>query len=568
MKRVISLLLTFVMILSMMTVSVMAAEPASVTAKADYTAKVINVVYNNTANYDCYVTIYMVDADEYDDDVFEDFGTNGSIIRMATVEAGASSEAKVTLVLGDDIKTGNYNIYAAPSGNNGAEYYAKIEAPLYIIGETADEGVETVAQVLEFINGGTENNISTRAYMRLRKALGLTGNPTWRNAYVYAIRANDFGGSFASITEVENALNIADAVYAIRNASSDTLLAAIEAGSETLGLDIENKDYKNEAYNSKILDAFAETIKDEDIKSKDAIVSAFVDSIAFTVINNGTVSEKAAAFSTYQKSLGISDALLALINDKGAEVVARHFEGFTAEKSSDVTTKVTDILAAIANEPSKDPVYVPQGGGNGGGSGFGSGVTIPNEYASQTTTPDYTTTFSDVPSNHWANAPVEYLASVGVLAGKGDGKFAPDSIVTREEFVKMIVSAFKYTNAGDGIEFADVVKGHWAYDYIKVAYENNIVKGISEDKFGIGSPITRQDMAVIIMRVVNDKKIELIGNASSFMDDDKIAGYAKESVMELVAGGILNGYSDGTFRPEGSLTRAEAAKVIYTLINR
>ena len=294
----------------------------------------------------------------------------------------------------------------------------------------------------------------------------------------------------------------------------------------------------------------------------------FNEAVALAVINTGTAAQKAVALETYQDALGISDALLALIKGEnaGADVVARHLDGFTTTEPSELVEKITTILAGIGNEPSKDqtnPSYI--GGGNGGGVG---GVTIPNEYASQTTTPDYTTTFSDVPGSHWANAPVEYLANIGVVAGKGNGKFDPDGIVTREEFVKMIVAAFKYTNAGEGIDFADVPSSHWAYSYIKIAYENNIVKGLSDTAFGVGSPITRQDMAVIISRVVADKQITLSGTAESFADGGKIADYAKAAVAELAGAGVLNGYTDGTFKPEGSLTRAEAAKVIYALVNR
>jgi len=569
MKKVISLLLSVVMILSLMSVSVIAAEPAEVTAKVNYTAKTIDVVYKNTANYDCFVTIYMVDADDYDGDVFYGYDEDGSIIRMAVVDAGANSDANATFVLGADIKTGDYNIYAAPSGKYGMDYYAKIETPLSIIGETADEGEQTIASVLEFVNAGTDKNISTRAYARLRSALNLSSNPVWRNAYLFEIKNADFAGNFASIADVDNAIKMADALYAVRNASSDTLATVIANNSDILALDVENADYKNQTYNAMILEAYAAKLKADDVKSRSAAGVAFDESIAFTVFNNGSVAERAATFTKYQNSLGISDALLSLIKDKGAEVVARHMTDFKSEIKSEIVTKITDVLAAIGNEPSNEPVYVPSGNKGGGGS-VGGGITIPNDVVipDPVVVPESNAVFADVAKSHWANEPVEALAKLGVVSGKGNGKFDPESTVTREEFVKMIVGAFGIESKDGVIDFADVPASHWAYEYIRTAYAKNIVKGISWDKFGVGSPITRQDMAVIIMRVVKDKEIELTGNASSFKDDNLIADYAKESVMELVAGGVINGYNDGTFRPEGPLTRAEAAKVIYALMNR
>ena len=567
MKKVISLLLSVAMILSLMTVPAMAADPASVTAKANYTTKIIEVVYNNTANYDCYVTIYMVDVDECNKAVFD--YQNHDFVRTATVEADANSEVKVEFVFGSDIKTGSYNFYAAPSGKNGADYYAKTANALSLIGETADEGDETIGSVIERINSAPQNSISIIIYSKLREVLGLQSNPSWRKTYLYEIKLADYSGAFATITDIDEAVKIADALNAVRSASPDTLAKVVADGSDVLALDTENADYKNEAYQPLILEAYAAKLVANDVKSRTANAAAFDESIAFTVFNRGTVSEKATAFTKYQKALGISDSLLALINEKGAEVVARHIGDFTAADKTAVVTKITDVLAAIANEPSNDPVYVPSGNKSGSGS-VGGGVTIPNDVVipDPVVVPTPASVFTDVPSNHWANAPVEYLAKAGVVSGKGDGKFDPESTVTREEFVKMIVGAFGIEANGGVIDFADVPASHWAYEYIKTAYANDIVKGISWDKFGVGSPITRQDMAVILMRIVNAKGIELTGNASSFKDDNLIADYAKESVMELVAGGVINGYNDYTFRPEGPLTRAEAAKVIYALINR
>ncbi len=557
MKKVISLLLTFAIILCTLAVPAMAADVATVTAKADYKANVINVEYNNTANYNCYVTIYMVDAQDCDDEVFTDYDSV-DIIRMSTVEADAKSMVKVQFKFGADIKTGSYNFYAAPSGKNGSNYYAKVAQPVYIFGQTADEGDETHQDVLEFINAGSEADISSRAYQKLSLALGIS-DPAWRNAYLYAIKQTDFNGNFGSLTDVEEGIKIADAIYTIRS-SSDDVETAIENGSEVLGMDIQNADYKNEKYHNSIVTLYKNKIQSADAKTKLKNLELFNQSIALTVINKGTPDDKARALSTYKSALGISDALFELINSEnvGTSVVARHFGDFTTDDTAKLVEKITQILADIGKEPSKEQTFPSKQDGNKGGS-VGGGITLPNQNAA---------TFTDVPANHWANIPVEYLANMGVIAGKGNGRFDPDSTVTREEFVKMIVSAFKYTNSGSDIQFTDVPASHWGHSYIKIAFENNIVKGLSETRFGVGSPITRQDMAVIIMRVVNDKQIELSGNASSFADDAKIASYAKQSVMELVAGGIINGYSDGKFRPEGPLTRAEAAKVIYALVSR
>lgn len=101
--------------------------------------------------------------------------------------------------------------------------------------------------------------------------------------------------------------------------------------------------------------------------------------------------------------------------------------------------------------------------------------------------------------------------------------------------------------------------------YIKTAYALGIVNGVSENSFGIGAYISRQDMAVMITRA---KNIELADNTpdNTFTDADTIAEYARTSVDYLQNAGVINGYDDGSFRPSGNVTRAETAKVLYGLL--
>jgi len=166
--------------------------------------------------------------------------------------------------------------------------------------------------------------------------------------------------------------------------------------------------------------------------------------------------------------------------------------------------------------------------------------------------------FTDVPPTHWANAAISELYGKGVVSGTGGGMFTPDAQVTREAFVKMSVTAFgdAYSDGVSG--FADD-GGAWYSPYIKSAADTGLVTGYADGRFGVGESITRQDIAVILWRRLGQPEAA----ASSFADNDEIADYAKTAVAYLASQGIINGYEDGTFRPNDNATRAAAAKIIY-----
>ena len=168
--------------------------------------------------------------------------------------------------------------------------------------------------------------------------------------------------------------------------------------------------------------------------------------------------------------------------------------------------------------------------------------------------------------SHWAKLAVESLAAMDILNGYSDGTFGPDRTVTREEFVKMIICAFSIPKQKSDASFADVAADFWAAEYIYTAEANGIVTGISNESFGVGQPITRQDMAVIMSRIITYKAISIEFGSASFTDEAIISDYAADAVSLLAGAGIVNGLPDGSFNPLGSLTRAEAAKVIYELV--
>ncbi len=173
-----------------------------------------------------------------------------------------------------------------------------------------------------------------------------------------------------------------------------------------------------------------------------------------------------------------------------------------------------------------------------------------------------------VDAKGWGKDYIEALFRRGIISGKSAGVFAPEAQITREEFVKLAVELFDLTDTSLTCEFSDVAANAWYTPYIASAKHHGIVNGISEERFGVGAPITRQDMCKILYGML--VKMELTGktgeDALTFHDAASIAPYATEAVSALVELGIINGDDKGNFNPTANATRQEAAKLIYGML--
>jgi len=179
---------------------------------------------------------------------------------------------------------------------------------------------------------------------------------------------------------------------------------------------------------------------------------------------------------------------------------------------------------------------------------------------------DPTRVFSDVPKSHWAMEAVEALYEKGIVGGIGNGKFAPNQLITREEFASMVSKAFGYAPKNTRMVFEDVRTGAWYENSVYALAENGIASGVAKYQFGVGQTITRQDMTVILYNIVKDRAVEDIRDYKNFKDQAKISSYAAEAVEFMYKAGFVSGMEDGTFSPFGGTTKAMAAYMIYSLI--
>ncbi len=213
------------------------------------------------------------------------------------------------------------------------------------------------------------------------------------------------------------------------------------------------------------------------------------------------------------------------------------------------------------------------GNGHGGGGSSGGGGGKYSDFGSisgagENAAPDLTNMgnepayFSDLQSAAWAAEAITVLAKAGIVSGVGGGRFEPATLVTREEFVAMLVNLLDLKPSGlVTMDFMDVKRDAWYYRSMLSAYSGGIVMGKGDGSVGIGEEITRQDMAVMAYRAMGMTETDI----AEFADSAEIADYAKYAVGAMSAKGILNGFENKTFQPKNFATRAEAAKVIYEL---
>jgi methionine-rich copper-binding protein CopC/photosystem II stability/assembly factor-like uncharacterized protein len=172
------------------------------------------------------------------------------------------------------------------------------------------------------------------------------------------------------------------------------------------------------------------------------------------------------------------------------------------------------------------------------------------------------TPFRDVAADAWYLEYVTALASSGVINGYVDGTFRPVNKVTRAEFSKMICAAMEWEPSDvSKASFGDVAGDFWGYDFIETAKSKGTIGGYADGTFRPNKYITRAEIAKIIAGTLN------LAEGSSTLKDIN-SSWASSYIKACAAAGIVNGYSDGTFKPSDNATRAEVSKMIAALIEQ
>lgn len=260
-------------------------------------------------------------------------------------------------------------------------------------------------------------------------------------------------------------------------------------------------------------------------------------------INNGTPATMNSTVDMYYK-VDLVDKKLVIQNVSGGILALTKL-------------KVTSATAATTNDSGVIPQTTPEAIRYA--MALMRGIDVPQ--------------FTDVAEDAWYHDYVYDLVYRGVVNGMTATTYEPEGKLTRAQFVKLLACSLADAETLKTYEGKHPFKdseGHWAEAYIAWAKDKGIVEGVSATEFDPEAPITREQMATIFGRYALKQGIELPKDAApaeSFPDADKISEYAREFVELMRIAGILNGYEDGTFRPQGNATRAEAAKLFSLFLS-
>jgi len=172
--------------------------------------------------------------------------------------------------------------------------------------------------------------------------------------------------------------------------------------------------------------------------------------------------------------------------------------------------------------------------------------------------------FNDV-TNHWAKEYVERLTFMGVVNGVDDNNFRPSSHVTRAEISKVLGLALALDDENSPLDFTDAEEiPKWAISSIGNLVKKGIIKGYEDNTFRPSSYITRMELAALLSPILAKQKID--SEEILFKDNDIIPNWGKDAIYSMKSLGILEGYEDGTFRPNNLVTRGEMSKVMVILL--
>lgn len=180
--------------------------------------------------------------------------------------------------------------------------------------------------------------------------------------------------------------------------------------------------------------------------------------------------------------------------------------------------------------------------------------------------------YTDVKSTHWAAASIQDMSAKKIIVGYQDGTFKPSQTLTYGEFIKMMVVAV----TGQELELASKPK-HWAYNYYAKGIKLGLYTGNDIEETVLNKKIPRKYMALIISNGLEDnntvdyneldKRIANQSEIESKINDVNDTVKYNYHIIRTYAEGIISGYQDGSFKPDGTLTRAESTVVLQRFLD-
>jgi len=171
--------------------------------------------------------------------------------------------------------------------------------------------------------------------------------------------------------------------------------------------------------------------------------------------------------------------------------------------------------------------------------------------------------FNDI-VNHWARDEIVSVNKKGWMIGVTAEKFAPNETLTRAQAATIISRSLKLTAIeGETVTFKDFSQGHWAYQNIQLVAQHNLMQGLTKDRFAPDEPLTREQFAVILDRVLLQKGVVSTEDGKSPTSFNDVKGrWSEESIVRMSSLGIIKGETSTTFKPTDLITRGQMAAMM------
>lgn len=176
--------------------------------------------------------------------------------------------------------------------------------------------------------------------------------------------------------------------------------------------------------------------------------------------------------------------------------------------------------------------------------------------------------FTDVLSSSWYAEAVSFVVDHDLMSGTSASTFSPKVALTRVMAVQILYSLSGKPPVSYSAVYKDVSADAWYSDAVIWAYENGIMSGYTNGKFGVNDVITREQIATVLYSYSNKYGVDTssLQNLSKYTDASKVSSYAVTPMQWAVANGIISGRTATTLVPQGSATRAECAAMLRSYL--
>ena len=491
----------------------------------------------------------------------------GEVISIIVTKPGVTSDS----LNGESVSSQLVLLYELEANEDGF-YAGKFTLPEtsaageYIVYDNKGEftsfyyaDADEISQCISAVKNADESSIEAvlNKYTNEKKILGLDLLGDYES---YKLVANKLMTGLvkenapSAISDIQQYFSKSCEGAKISMASKDEIVELLD--NNTLGISIDETLDKNV-----VVDMFIK-IRKESVSEINDVVKSVREACAIVAVNSSTKGELTAVLENYNDvlELPLNGAYATLEKvEVNKSLYHRNFDSVEDIKKA-FTNAINEVLNSNAAQSSP-------GSSNSGSSNSGGGTVSRVEVTNPSSgfvpsAPVLPTYFDDLSGFEWAKDYINDLASKGIVNGVGVKTFAPDKSVTREEYLKMLLGAFGTKLINSECTFEDADSGAWYTPYIVTAVEMGIIKGIDEKNFGVGGIVTREQMAVMTVRMFEYHGKMLSAGNLNFADSEIISEYAKDAVSKMANTGIINGMDNNCFVPGGNLTRAQAAKVI------